>query len=120
SDSEGGEPEGQTVDLAFRAPLKPGRYTLALHCIPDCWVGCDRSVALRLRVVEPSQALLAGRAERAAKLAAERMAEAQRERLAMAGEGSEGEEEGEEERDYDSDEVGTEESESEGEKDKDE
>lgn len=40
---------GQTVELKFRA-LKEGRNEFQLMCLSDCWIGCDRSITVQMKV----------------------------------------------------------------------
>ncbi|CAD7704428.1 unnamed protein product [Ostreobium quekettii] len=46
---ENGRQSGQAVELRFPA-LKEGRNEFQLMCMSDCWIGCDKTVNLRMTV----------------------------------------------------------------------
>jgi hypothetical protein len=55
---ETAEDVGQSVVLRFVAPLKPGKYDLALYCMPDSWVGCDYMQTLQIKACCAARGLL--------------------------------------------------------------
>ncbi|KAK2079921.1 hypothetical protein QBZ16_002316 [Prototheca wickerhamii] len=103
-------PAPQEVSLAFRAPLKPGRYQLSLHCMCDSWIGSDRTLTLKLKVVQPTRAQLEGRAARTSKAAAAAAAAAEDSWEEVGSSDAESDGSDEDNKEYDSDEYGTEES----------
>ncbi len=40
---------GQCVEFQFMAP-RAGKYDLQLYCLPDCWLGCDKVVPIKIKV----------------------------------------------------------------------
>eukprot|EP00775_Hariotina_reticulata_P009185 gene9185-9351_t len=59
-EAEGDVQEGQEIDLVFIAP-KTGNYSLALVAMSDCWVGCDETMQIKLRVAPLTRAAAEGR-----------------------------------------------------------
>ena len=51
---------GQKVEIKFRAP-PAGKYDVVLYAMPDCWIGADRCVSMKIKTVEPSRAEREGR-----------------------------------------------------------
>jgi translocation protein SEC63 len=125
---------GAQVDVRFEAP-KADKYNLTVMLVTDAWVGCDRSVPARLRVVEASRAELEGRARRgggkggggccggahaaapAAAAAAAATAKAPTDDIQPASDAGSGDDDDESEEEWDSEESGTEESGSDAERD---
>ncbi|BDA43749.1 Translocation protein SEC63 homolog [Coccomyxa sp. Obi] len=114
-DAAGPGPQGQLVEVKFRAP-KAGKYDLTLFCLSDSWAGCDRTAVFKLRVAEQTRAEKEGRTG-ATKVRAEHASgdEAAREEGEDRDEEDEEDEEDDEEGDWDSEDSGTEESGSEDE-----
>lgn len=58
------EETGQVVELMFHVP-KAGKHELQVLVMSDSYVGCDRAIPLRLRVVPMTRAIQEGRDARA-------------------------------------------------------
>jgi len=52
-DNENGE-LGQTIEIKFIAP-EAGKHDLLLYCLPDAWLGCDRTVPIKMTVSSASK-----------------------------------------------------------------
>ncbi|GAX76583.1 hypothetical protein CEUSTIGMA_g4029.t1 [Chlamydomonas eustigma] len=101
------EEAGQEVEFMFLAPPKAGKYDLQLVVMSDCYIGCDRTVALRLKVNPLTKAVMELREQKQNKAAAAKWeSDDDDDDESKTGEKDDSEDEESEGDDYDSDETG--------------
>lgn len=52
--TDGDSTLGQTIEIKFIAP-EAGKHDLLLYCLPDAWLGCDRTVPIKMTVSSASK-----------------------------------------------------------------